>query len=329
MRVMRDGRRRILPALLFASSVVIEGPAAWAQATGTPKDELASARALFAEALRDEEAQRFSDALEKFERVRAVRDTASIEYRIGACYEGLGQRPMAFEAYREATVLGQRDPQGTDVVTAAADRLQALSRHVGQVTLVIATPAPADLKVRIDDGVVSPLAASRPVPLEPGSHVVVVTARGAAPFRSEVVLSEGAQASLPVSLVPLAPAAEPGRGQAPASAGPARTVAWATVIAGGALLATSAVLFVLRGDDISALQSACPGGICRPGSDEPGLSSTRNRALAEGPMGVAFGIAGLAAAGAGAVLLLTAKGTGVAPLLAPNVGGVAVTGVFR
>jgi hypothetical protein len=329
MRVMRDGRRRILPALLFASSVVIEGPAAWAQATGTPKDELASARALFAEALRDEEAQRFSDALEKFERVRAVRDTASIEYRIGACYEGLGQRPMAFEAYREATMLGQRDPQSTDVVSAAADRLQALSKHVGQVTLVIAAPAPAELNVRIDGGLVSPLAASRPVPLEPGSHVVVVTARGAAPFRSEVMLSEGAQASLPVSLVPLAPAAEPERVPPHASAGPTRTVAWATVVSGGALLATSAVLFVLRGNDISALQNACPGGVCRPGSDEPGLSSIRSRALAEGPMGVAFGIAGLAAAGVGAVLLLTASGTGVAPLLAPDVRGVAVAGVFR
>jgi hypothetical protein len=326
---VRRGVRRIFPALLLVSSVVVEGPGARAQAPGTPNDDLAPARALFAEALRDEEAQRFSVALEKFERVRAVRDTASIEYRIGACYEGLGERPLAFAAYREATVLGQGDPHGAEVVTAAADRLQALSRHVGQLTLVIAAPAPADLKVRIDDAPVSPLAVSGPVPLEPGSHVVVVTAKGTAPFRSEVVLSEGAQASVPVSLTPLAASSESSGVAGHATTGPGRTVAWITIVAGGALLATSAVVLVLRHDDTSALNGACPGGICPSGSNAPDLLSTRRRALAEGPMGVAFGIAGVVAAGVGAVLLLNANGTRVAPLVAPDAGGVAVAGVFR
>ena len=98
---MRGERRRVFAAFCFASSVLVDGSGARAQTAGsTAPDPLAPARALFAQALRDQEAQRFSEALEKFQRVRAVRDTASIEYRIGACFEGLGQRPPAFVARR-------------------------------------------------------------------------------------------------------------------------------------------------------------------------------------------------------------------------------------
>src|ERR1700689_5468470 len=149
---MRGVRRRVLAALWLGSTVVIEGSAALAQTGGSPPaDPLAPARALFAEALRDEDAQRFSDALQKFQRVRSVRDTAPIEYRIGACYEGLGQPLPALAAYREATLLGQGDPQSADVVTASLDRLQALAKHLARLTLVLPSPSPTDAQVRVDD----------------------------------------------------------------------------------------------------------------------------------------------------------------------------------
>jgi hypothetical protein len=322
-------RQGVVAAFCCASVVLVDGAGARAQtAGGTPPDPLAPARALFAEALRDQEAQRFSEALQKFQRVRAVRDTASIEYRIGACYEGLGQRPPAFAAYREATVLGQGDPQSADVVTAAGDRLQALGKRIGQVTLVMPPRPPGDVEIRIDDAPVSPTAAASPIPLEPGNHVVVVTATGAAPFRSEVALSEGAHASLPVSLVVLGSAPPSGGAPEEATVGPARTLGWITIAAGGALLATSTVLLVLQHDDVATLTSECPNGICKPGANEPYLSSTRSRALVEGPVGISLGIAGVAAAGVGAVLVLTSKSVRVVPLLAPDARGVAVAGVF-
>ena len=122
MRTARrdDRRRRLRPARWRPP----RSPAA----RPTGPDPLAAARALFADALHDEEAGRFADALEKFERVRAVRDTASIEYRIGSCYEGLGQPAPAFRAYLAAQALGASDPQGADVSRAASDRLDALGR---------------------------------------------------------------------------------------------------------------------------------------------------------------------------------------------------------
>jgi len=328
-RTMLGMRRRALAALLFASTLAIEGSEAWAQPGAAPADPLAPARALFAEALSDEQAQRFSDALQKFQRVRAVRDTASVEYRIGTCYEGLGQPLPAFAAYRQAMVLGQSDFESADVVTAAGDRLQALAKHIARLTLVLPSPAPTDVQIRIDDTPVSQLAVANPVPLEPGDHVVVVTAAGVAPYRSEVALSDGAQASLRVSLTPLASGSASSDVPGESSAGSTSTAGWISIATGGALLATSAVLLVARHDDISTLDRDCPGGLCPPGANAPELDSTRSRAVAEGPTGVALGIAGIVAAGVGAVLVLAAKGTRVVPLLVPNAGGVAVAGVFR
>ncbi len=325
---MPAAHRWTFAALLVATTVT--GSRAWAQpAASSSSDPLAPARALFAEALRDEEAQRFFDALQKFQQVRATRDTASIEYRIGACYEGLGQPLPAFAAYRQATVLGQGDFESADVVTAAAARLEALAKHIARLTLVLPSPAPADTQIRVDDTAVSQLAVASPIPLQPGSHVVVVTAQGVTPFRSEIALSEGAQASLPVALTLLATASTSSGAPAEASSGSTRTAGWIVMAAGGALLATSAVFLVARRDDISTLDHACPGGLCPPGSNAPDLESTRSRALAAGPMAVAFGIAGLAAAGVGAALVLTARGTRVLALLAPEAGGVTVAGVFQ
>jgi len=319
------GMRRGVVASLVASALTIGVSGARAQPAAAPADPLAPARALFAEALSDEQAHRFSDALQKFQRVGTVRDTASVEYRIGTCYEGLGQPLPAFDAYRKATVLGQSDPESVDVVAAAGDRLRALGKHLARLTLVLPSPAPTDVQIRVDDASTS----DSTVPLEPGRHIVAVTAAGVAPYRSEVVLYEGAEASLPVSLAPLP--SGPAQGGAPveSSAGSARTAGWISIAVGGALVATSAVLLVAQHDDISTLDRACPRGLCRPGASAPELESTRSRALVEGPTGVALGIAGIATAGVGAVLVLTAKGMRVMALLAPDARGVALAGVFQ
>jgi len=323
------GMRRDVLASLLASALAIGVSGAWAQPAAAPADPLAPARALFAEALSDEQAHRFSDALQKFQRVRAVRDTAAVEYRIGTCYEGLGQPLPAFAAYREATALGQNDPDSVDIVAAAGDRLHSLGKHLARLTLVLPSPAPPDVQIRVDDALTSESSVASPVALEPGRHVVVVTAAGVAPYRSEVVLSEGAEASLPVSLAPLPSGLAPGGAPGESSAGSARSAGWISIAAGGALLATSAVLLVARHDDISTLDGTCPGGLCQPGANAPALESTRSRALVEGPTGVALGIAGVAAAGVGAVLVLTAKGTPVTAWLTPDARGVSVAGVFR
>jgi len=265
--------------LVLAPSVRI----ARAQSAAAPTpDPLAAARALFAEALQDEEAGRFAVALEKFERVRAVRDTASIEYRIASCHEGLGEPAEAYRAYDAAEALGRQDPQSADVARAASARRDALAKQVARLTLVPPGPPP-------------------PAPGEPQPAPALET-----------------------------PAAVTARSPWPG---------WITVGGGTALVAASAILLVVRADDIAALNRACPGGRCPPGADANALESTRSRALVEGPLAVACGVVGVAALGIGLVLVESAHGPGGSaarapaarwvPLLAPGGAGMALAGSFR
>jgi hypothetical protein len=114
-----------------------------------------------------------------------------------------------------------------------------------------------------------------------------------------------------------------------------RTLGWIALGGGGALLAGAAVVLVLRHQDITSLEQSCPAGACPQGSDEAALESRRNRALAEGPAGLALGVGGVLVAGVGTYLLLTARptaagslGSGLSPLFWRSGAGVGWTRGF-
>jgi hypothetical protein len=325
----------ILAAALASAGARAETPEA-------PSDALASARALFADALRDESAGRFGAALEKFQRVREVRDTAAIEYRIGTCQEGLGQPAPAFASYRAAVALGRDEPSSTDVVQAASARLAALGDRVGRLTLVFAPPAPHGTEVRVDGEMIPPPALVEPIVVAPGSHEVTATAPEAAPYRGAIALTAGAQVSLTIALAP--PVAESAPAPAPEvtrpGGGGSTTVGWITAGAGVALVATSVVLLIARHDAIADLDRQCPGGVCPAGADKNNLDATRNRALLEGPLALGFAAGGVVAAGVGVYLLAAAhasapaavsaaEASAIVPLVGPGGAGVAWTAAFQ
>ena len=327
---MRRVLRRTALVIGFAPLLVLlVATVAGAQASAPPSpDPLAAARALFGEALRDENAERFGEALEKFERVRAVRDTPSIEYRIGSCYEGLGDAVLAFRAYLAAQALGQGDPQSRDVLRAASDRLDGLAKRVARLTLVMPSPGSPSAEARVDDGVVAPGVGA--MALAPGHHVVSATADGAIPFRSDIVLAGGDQVSVTVVLGPKAAATAPPE----TDRRPLATVGWLAIGGGVLLTAASVVLLVVRHDEIANLNRACPGGACPSSADASSLEATRSRALVEGPLGIACGVAGLALAGGGVYWVTrghpsSGVALGVVPMVARESAGLAVTGALR
>jgi hypothetical protein len=333
---------------------------AWAGGgEGGTEDELAAARSLFADAFRDEEAKRFADALDKFQRVRAVRDTAQVEYRIGSCYEGLHRPAAAYVAYRQATVLAQDELRSADVVGAALDRLHALAKRLGWLSLTLPAGAPQDVQVRVDDAVVPASGLREGIVLEPGLHVVTATATDTAPFRSSIVLSEGAHVALTISLAPLpatppaapreapreAPKVEPAPPtpeERPQPHGTSATAGWVTLGGGLALVAGSAAAAIACGIEVSTLNTACPGGNCGvPMASQEARDdlARRNRAFTEESLAIALGAAGLVAGGIGAYLVLSpsrdaSSGGGTAwmrvgPLIASSTAGVAFCGAFR
>lgn len=291
---MRTLRALVAAALLGGS--LLGGGAAHAQSQG----DLAAGRQLFVEALADEEGGRFAAALEKYKRVQTIRDTVNVRFRIGAALEGLGKVARAVDAYAATVTLGAENKADAEVVRAAQARVDVLRPRVAHLALRVTSPAFADADVQVDS---EPVAAEAlgDVAVDPGPHVVTATAKGARPFRAQITLSEGGRADVPVALEPLAPEAPPPAPPPPDRSGSYRTVGIVTGVAGGALVIGGAVVLALRSSAISELNDSCPGGAC-PASREQELRGTRDRALVEGPVGVALLVAGAVAVGTGIIL---------------------------
>jgi len=301
-----------------AMSVSLFAATAWGQELN-----LEGARALFTEALKDENAGRCADAVPKYQRVLGVKDTANVRFRIGACEETLGHKAAALRAYAASVRLGRTDPQSKDVVDEANKRAEKL----GTGTLVINAPAGATIVV---DGDRITADDASELWLDPGRHHVEVSAKGKKSFTSDVdvrgrmtsqvdaVLADDARPPPPPPPIPR---------PVPSTAGTRRVLGVGLVGLGGLLAGASVVSFVLRETTIAQLNSACPGGAC-PASRQAELTSKRDQALVEGPLGAIFAGAAALSVGVGVVLWITAKDpppatARVVPWIGPTGAGVA------
>jgi hypothetical protein len=320
--MLRTGRW-LLAAAWLAASGALASPSPGQPPSPPPRteEELAAARRLFADALRDEEARRFEVALDAFRRVRDVRDTAPVEYRIGTCLEGLGRLTEAMSAYDGAVRLGEGDIAQADLVAGSRERADVLSKRVAHLSLTPSSHAPPDAEMRVD-GTRRP---AGDVVLDPGSHRVEATASGAPPFQSDITLPEGGRLSLTVPLDP-APVSstlppQAGEQRAPVETGTTAsstsTWGWIAIGAGTVLVAGSITSFVLRESDIRTANRLCAGGGCEGSIDGDALSAT-NRARVEGPLGVALCAAGVVAAGLGVYLVVRTPPGTPAMSLAPT-----------
>jgi hypothetical protein len=99
-----------------------------------------------------------------------------------------------------------------------------------------------------------------------------------------------------------------------------RTVGLVVAGASVPVLVAAAAFLVGREVDIASLDRACPNGSCPPGADATSLRSTRDRALAEGPVAATLGIVGAAMATTGALLVLSTSDDrpGTAVLVGPE-----------
>jgi hypothetical protein len=321
--------------------------------------ELSAARQLFADALADEQAGRHAAALDKFQRVQAVRDTQAVRYRIATCLEALGGLKAALAAYTSASIAGAGGAESAGIARASRDKVDALSKRVARVTVTLPARAPADAVVKIDAETVPANMVGTPIVVDPGAHEVTVTAAGSVPFHSRVTLAEGAQGTVEATFTPAPPVAPPSPppaalpsqpggapeatppsapeavpGPTPPPPGSSRKTAGTLLVAGGgALVVAGTVILLLRHSDIQSLDAACPNGVC-PRSRQSELQATHDRAVVEGPLGVGLGAAGIVAAGIGVYFLVRPAHTSqaassvIAPWADRSSAGVAWSGTF-
>lgn len=266
-------------------------------------EELSRARALFGEALKDEQARSYTVALEKFERVRKVRDNAAVRYRIAACLESLGRLREARDLFLAVVGEGAK-PTAEDAEIQAAGRTKAQDLDKRIPTLAVRTVDGAAATLTID-GRAAQLGEA--VPVDPGEHRVVLTRPGVQAAESRANVLEGAHVALSIPLAAPATADLAPSPVRPASTG-GNTQKWvggAVAASGLALGITSLVLLLVRESTISNIDGACPGGAC-PRSRQGEVEGWRSRASTLGPVAAVLGGAAVVAAGVGVTLFVTA-----------------------
>jgi hypothetical protein len=163
---------------------------------------LAAARTLFMDAEKDEDAERWAQALEKLQRVAEVKMTPGVRFHTALCEEHLGQLVNAVRDYRTAAVEARQD-NATDVLRLVDLRVADASARIARLTVV---PSPPDSEVTIDGQTVD---AGAPVEVDPGTHAVTASARGWTPATLQIILQEGEVRSAEVPLQRIAPVLPP------------------------------------------------------------------------------------------------------------------------
>ncbi len=308
-------------ASIVAGTIVLALSLLASRASAQTQEELKAARELFQEAYKDEQEKRYSDALEKFQRVAKVKESASVRYRIATVLAEMGRLREARDMYR-ALAAGKASLPASDqeIADSAAERAAELDRRIPRLALRVSEDAPPDARVSVDGAPVPVSTTPRPIELDPGPHVVASTARGSAPSEQTVTLAEGA-GDVPhtVTFTPEKPV------ETTPSPGPSenKTLPWIAVGGGAALLVTGSVLLLLREGLIDDIEKNCPNNVC-PTRLHDAVESDRSEAKLFGPLGGAFAVVGLAAIGAGVYMLVRSPSpaqSATTRVVRPTIGG--------
>lgn len=241
--------RRSVCLLVLAWGVLGTARAASAEPA---ESDLVLARQAFAEGLRLEEFRDFVGALEQFERVAAVKATPQVRFHRALCLEKLGRWTDARDEFKRARDAAQGDdPQLSLVRLNATQHITQLDARMPSLTLTL---SPATARVMIDARVLPQLAGARPIALDPGPHLLRVTATGHHELLERFDVTAGSRLTGRAILRPMPRGASPGK------------ASWSVApvyVSGGiavASLVASAVFLGLRASTLAELDQQCGAG---------------------------------------------------------------------
>jgi hypothetical protein len=259
-----------------ATSVIVP---ATARADADPgAADLKTARDLFTDAVKDEDAGRWSDALDKLHRVAGIKLTPGIRYHLALCEEHLGHLVTALDGFTTAQAEA-RSAGARDVLRLVGKHLDDLGPRVPRLTVRV-LPTDATATVKLDGNPLPTSSVGTPIPVDPGTHQLEASAAPRSPAVATVTLQERDVTSIDLKLgeVPAAaPPATPAPTATPVSPPPAAAAppeasapppaespgssgrTGALVATGGAVvLAAGGVLaFVLAGNAVTTGEQQC------------------------------------------------------------------------
>ncbi|WP_437781188.1 hypothetical protein [Sorangium sp. So ce1097] len=340
-RALRRARLALASVVLASAALLAPAGAAAQGAGGDPT----LAQTLFEEGRRLMEAKSYAEACPKLAESQRLRPGTGTLLNLALCNEALGRTATAWGQFKEALFASKKEGNAAREAF-AQEHISALEPRLSKIQLnAESTPG---LLIRVDGNDIPAAALGTPIPIDPGTHEVEATAQGYSVWSTTVQVGDSADLKA-IAIPKLQPAPAPETTAAPpAPAPPAgagrgeglRTAGFVIGGAGVAVLGVGAVFGVLaagQASDAERDQALCPNKQCTPQGRKE-ISAAETKALVS-TIGVGVGIAAL---GAGAILVLTsgpartegARAAGgpvqarVVPLLGPDGGGVGVLGRF-
>jgi hypothetical protein len=286
-----------------------------ALADSSPADQ-AAAQELFDQGRRLTDEGRHGEACAKFEASQRLDPGAGTLLNLATCNQRMGKVATAWTQFNEALSLAIRDGR-RDRISFAREHIAVVEPELPRLTLNVRMPDVEGLSISIDGAPLGKAAWGVAAPIDPGNHVIAANAPGRLPFKIAVELAKAETKSIDVPPLAVDPNAaarreEPASSEAPTApvrASPARRIAGEIAIGAGVLALGAGVYFGVRTMSLwSDANAHCPNDIC----SQRGEQLTQDARTAARAADVTIGI-GVAALGAGALLLLTSVGTSSSP----------------
>jgi tetratricopeptide (TPR) repeat protein len=212
--------------------------AASAQASAAQEQE---ARTLFQRGVELARDGKLAEAVDAFERSRALVERHSVLQNLAVALEGLGRVTEALRHVERAIELRGPDGRGTRPLEAQRARL------LGQVAYLTVRVEPADASVWVDN---EPVSTAEPLMVDPGSHGVRAASAGHESVSRVLSVAPGASHTEQLVLVRMPLEREPeavARSPAPAPASDRKLARWAFGLLGvGVAVAAAGTAVYLR-----------------------------------------------------------------------------------
>jgi hypothetical protein len=157
--------------------------ATWGRPAFAQSDS-AAARALFSEGRQLIAAEKYAEACPKFEESLRLDPGMGTQFNLAHCWEKIGRTASAWALFLDvaaaARAAGQQQRE-----TAAKERAAALEPKLTRLRVLVPEPAP-QAKIFRDDQEVGKAAWGTAMPVDPGDHVIRVTAVGKKEWTQDV-----------------------------------------------------------------------------------------------------------------------------------------------
>jgi hypothetical protein len=342
--------RLVSNGLLCGALLTSTGPA-------RAQTDSATARALFSEGRSLMEDERYAEACPKFEESLRLDHGMGTQFNLAHCWEKVGRTASAWALFLDVAAAARAGNQ-PQREAAARERAKALEARLTRLRIEVVDPAP-NTEVERNGQDVGKAVWGTGVPVDPGKHVVRVTAPGKKPWTDDVDVPAAArtftvsvpalidapvEAPEPMVAPAHRPPVEADVATAPAGGSSGQKVAALVVGGVGLAAAATGTVFALqsRSDNAAALELCRePTGVAgQERCSNPDEQSRHTQLVNDAKRGRLIGIVGIGVGGAAlitaVILYATAGGDSdareatldVEPLWVAGVRGAAISGRF-